>query len=114
MFTFFTLYKLLQAPIHMFQTGWFLESILTQLCILFIIRTQKNFFKSRPKKNLIWFSVVALLVTLGIIYMPFSETLDMYHLPLSIIGSIAGIIILYVITADILKKYFFRRINKMS
>lgn len=114
MITFFTLYKLLQAPIHMFQTGWFLESTITELCILFIIRTQKSFFKSHPRKNLIYLSIVAIVMTLGIIYIPFSDKLDMYPLPLSIIGSIVVIVIFYTITADILKKYFFRRMNRIS
>ncbi len=112
--TFVVLYKLMNAPVHMFQTGWFLESTISELCILFIIRTQKNFFQSRPKKTLIWLSIMAVLVTIGMIYVPFADRFDMYRLPLQIVGIIAVILFFYIITADILKKAFFKKLGKMA
>jgi len=112
--TFLTLYKLLHASIHVFQTGWFLESTITELCILFIIRTQKNFFQSKPKKTLIWLSILAAIITVSIIYVPFADKFDMYRLPGQIVAAIVVIVILYSVTADILKKFFFHRLNKMN
>ncbi len=114
MITFFTLYKLFSVSPHIFQTGWFLESTITELCILFVIRTQKNIFQSRPKQTLIWLSILAVFATVTMIYVPFADKFDMYRLPLHIVGAVCIIIFFYIVTADILKKFFFRRINKIA
>ena len=52
--TFFSLYHYLGLKDTSFQTGWFLESVLTELFILFIIRTRKSFIKSKPGKTLLF------------------------------------------------------------
>ena len=114
MITFFTLYKLLSVSPHIFQTGWFLESTLTELCILFALRSQKNFFQSNPKKSLIWLTLLAAFATVAMIYVPFAEKFDMYRLPLQVVIAVSIIIFFYIVTADILKKFFFRRINKIA
>jgi hypothetical protein len=46
--TFFVLLKVFHAGESMFQTGWFIESMATQVLVIFIIRTTKNPFRSRP------------------------------------------------------------------
>ena len=112
--TFISLHEVLKVQEHVFQTGWFLESMLTQLCILFVIRTQKKFFQSKPKMILIWLSLLVAGIALAMIYVPFASRFDMYRLPFHIIGLIGIITLTYVITADILKKFFFRKINKMT
>jgi Mg2+-importing ATPase len=110
--TFITLYTLLKVPEGVFQTAWFFESILTELIILFIIRTKKPFFKSKPGKKLIWLSIFSFLLVIFLIYAPFSHSLDLYPLPVKVMGSIAIIIFFYIITADILKRFFFERISR--
>ncbi len=114
MITFYVLYKVLAVQASIFQTGWFLESILTELFILFIIRTYKPFFKSIPGKHLIWLSALSLVLTVVSIYAPYGSMLDLARLPIKVIGSISAIIIVYVITADILKQYFFKRMNRIG
>ncbi|HSZ24907.1 MAG TPA: magnesium-translocating P-type ATPase, partial [Cytophagaceae bacterium] len=52
--TFFVLYKYFHLSDSAFQTGWFIESTVTQLCILFIIRSKLSFLKSKPGKWLLW------------------------------------------------------------
>ncbi|MGB4849125.1 MAG: magnesium-translocating P-type ATPase, partial [Saprospiraceae bacterium] len=66
--TFVTLLFVLRVKESAFQTGWFIESILSELFILFIIRTHKNFFKSKPAKFLMILSIVGLVITLGLPY----------------------------------------------
>ena len=109
--TFVTLYKILNVGEHLFQTGWFFESILTELFILFIIRTQKSIFKSVPGKSLIWLSALSFVLTIVLIYAPFGPLLGLYAIPLKVLCAIAAIILAYVVTADILKVVFFRLSN---
>jgi len=105
--TFLTLYYYLKVKEADFQTGWFVESILTELFILFIIRTHKNFFKSRPGKYLTIFSILALVLTLVLPYIPFANQLGLVPLPLKTLAAMLLIVFSYIITADLLKVWFF-------
>lgn len=107
--TFLTLYVLLKARESDFQTGWFVESILTELLILFVIRTHKTFTKSRPGKYLFIFGAVALMLTIGLPYLPFAFEFGLTPLPPENLAAMLGIVLAYVITADRLKVWFFRK-----
>ena len=106
--TFITLYNILKVNVGMFQTGWFLESILTELFILFIIRTRKSVLKSIPGKNLILLSIFSFIATFVLMYVPFAASLGLFALGLKTLAAISLIILLYVVTADILKRIFFK------
>ncbi len=109
--TFLTLLYLLKVKEAAFQTGWFIESVLSELFILFIIRTHKNFFKSKPAKNLFVFSIIGLVITLGLPYMPFAFEIGLVPLPFLNLGAMLLIVVAYIITADILKVWFFKKYN---
>jgi len=51
--TFYALLRLFGAGEALFQTGWFIESITTQVLIVFAIRTRRLFFRSRPHRFLV-------------------------------------------------------------
>ncbi len=106
--TFLTLYFFLKCQETAFQTGWFIESIITELLILFVIRTRKNFFKSKPGKYLFITSAIALILTVSIPYLPFAPDLGFVALPLGYILLLFGIIFTYIITADLIKIWFFK------
>ncbi|MGZ3753654.1 MAG: magnesium-translocating P-type ATPase [Mucilaginibacter sp.] len=107
--TFLVLLYVLKVKDAAFQTGWFIESAIAQLAILFIIRTHQNFIKSKPGKYLIILSGVGLLVTIILPYSPFSSALG--FIPLPLINGMAMLLIVaaYITTADLLKVWFFRR-----
>ena len=107
--TFATLYYVLKVKESAFQTGWFIESILTELFILFIIRTHKNFFKSQPGKYLFILSVVGLVLTLSLPYLPFANDIGLTPLPLLNLGAMLLIVAAYILTADLLKVWFFKK-----
>jgi Mg2+-importing ATPase len=106
--TFLSLYFLLKVKETAFQTGWFIESVLSELLILFIIRTQKTFYKSRPGKYLTILSILAIVITIGLPYSPFAKSLGFTPLPLQYLVAMLTIVAGYVITADMLKVWFFK------
>src|SRR6202042_3044869 len=57
--TFVALLKWFHAGEALFHTGWFVESLATQTLVLFIIRTPRSPFRSRP-------SVPLVITTVGI------------------------------------------------
>ena len=107
--TFMTLYFLLKVKESQFQTSWFIESVLSELLIVFIIRTHKNFFKSKPGKYLFIFSVTALILTIGLPYLPFAKDIGLTPLPMLNLGVMLSIVTAYIYTADLLKIWFFKK-----
>ena len=112
--TFCTLLYVLKVKESAFQTGWFIESILTELFILFIIRTHKNFFKSKPGKYLFLLSILGFSLTLGLPYIPLAKEVGLVPLPLFQLGAMLLIVAAYIITADLLKVWFFKRYRSES
>jgi P-type Mg2+ transporter len=110
--TFLTLFYVLKVKETAFQTAWFVESILTELFILFIIRTHKNFFKSKPGKYLFVLSIFGLVLTISLPYMPFASQVGLSPLPLLTLGIMLAIVTVYIITADLLKVWFFKNYRK--
>ncbi len=108
--TFLILFYILKVKESAFQTGWFIESILTELFILFIIRTHKNFFKSKPGKYLFVLSILGLLMTLTLPYLPFANDIGLTPLPIVNLSAMLLIVAVYIVTADLLKVWFFKKI----
>lgn len=107
--TFLTLLYVLKVKESAFQTAWFIESILTELFVLFIIRTHKNFFKSKPGTYLFVLSVIGLVLTLVLPYSPLATEVGLVPLPFLNLATMLLIVTLYIITADLLKVWFFKK-----
>lgn len=67
--TFFVMLKLFAATEPLFQTGWFVESLATQTLVVFVIRTAKNPWKSKPSTPLI---VMVLFIVFFAALLPFT------------------------------------------
>jgi Mg2+-importing ATPase len=109
--TFLTLIYVLKVKESAFQTGWFVESILTELFILFIIRTHKNFYTSKPGFYLFVLSILGLMATLILPYLPFAGAIGLSPLPWLTLGMMLLIVTLYILSADALKVWFFKRMT---
>jgi Mg2+-importing ATPase len=91
-----------------FRTGWFIESLLTELVIALVVRTRRAFYRSRPGRLLLW-STLALVVLTGLVpYLPGVSLFGFVHLPASVLGATLAITALYVTAAELLKKRFYR------
>ena len=67
--TFYVLLHVFHSSQVLFHTGWFVESLATQTLVLFVIRTSKNPFRSRPSGPLT--ATCLAVVAIGM-YLPFS------------------------------------------
>ena len=68
--TFYVLFKLFDAGTALFQTGWFIESITTQVLVVFAIRTRRSLFQSRPHRLLVGMAVGAIAIAIAIPLLP--------------------------------------------
>jgi P-type Mg2+ transporter len=112
--TFAVLIWLFKASPAQFQTGWFVESILSASLVVFAIRTKLPFMKSKPSKYMLLMTSVVCLITLIIPFSPLSGLMEFQPLPLSYIGIIFLIVITYFLCAELLKKWFFRNNNNSN
>ncbi|HEY48096.1 MAG: magnesium-translocating P-type ATPase [Anaerolineae bacterium SM23_ 63] len=109
--TFGFLLLVLDATNDQFRTGWFVVSVMTELSIMLVIRTRLPFFKSRPGTSLMIGTLIVAVATLVLPYSPISKPLGFTPLPLSVILVLLGITILYIITTELVKRIFFRRVQ---
>lgn len=106
--TFGTLLLILRATADQFRTGWFLESVLTELLILLVIRTRRPFLKSRPGRYLLISALIVAGVTVVLPYSPLSRLLGFTALPIPLLLVLGGITVLYIATSEMAKKVFYK------
>jgi Mg2+-importing ATPase len=108
--TFALLLTLAGGSLALFRTGWFLESLLTEILVIFVFRTRLPFWKgARPSKPLIIASIAVAILGFVIVRGPLGSAFDFVHLPLRIIFPILGIVTAYVLATEVGKRILLRR-----
>jgi len=102
--TFFVLLKVFHASERTFHTGWFVESLATQTLVIFVIRTAKNPFKSKPSLGLIATTLGAVTVGLVLPWSPFAHTLGFDPLPPAFFAFLALATITYMGLVQLVKR----------
>jgi len=94
----------------LFQTGWFVESLLTQTLIIHIIRTAKiPFFESRASSALITTTLIICCVGIALPFTWVGSTLGFTPLPWLYWPLVAAMLITYSILTHFVKVWFVRR-----
>jgi Mg2+-importing ATPase len=109
--TFGILLGVFRATPELFRTGWFIESLLTELVIALVVRTRRPFFRSRPGRLLFWSTQILIVLTFALPYIPFADLLDFVPLPASLLATLAGVTVLYVAAAELTKRWFYRSVG---
>jgi Mg2+-importing ATPase len=93
----------------LFQTGWFVESLLTQTLIIHIIRTAKiPFLESRASTALITTTIVIAAIAIAIPYSWLGPFLGFVALPPTYWVALCMILLSYVILTHLMKTWFVR------
>jgi Mg2+-importing ATPase len=106
--TFGALLALFRASPDLFRTGWFVESLLTELVIALVVRTRRPFYRSRPGTLLLASTCVLIAVTFAIPYLPLVGVLGFVPLPGTLALALSLITAVYVVAAELTKKWFYR------
>ena len=107
--TFFVLLALFHAGATLFRTGWFVESLATQVLVIFLIRTRGSPFASRPDRRVVVLALAALAVAVAIPFIPAAAALGFAPLPLPVMAAIAAIVVAYLVAAEIAKRRFYAK-----
>ena len=109
--TFGALVTILHATQDQFRTGWFLESVISASLIVLVIRSRKPFFKSRPAKYLLMATLLTVIVTAVLPFTPLGGIFGFSRLPISFLVLIGIIIIAYIVTAEMAKTVFYKKVK---
>lgn len=108
--TFGVLLLLFKTTPDLFRTGWFMESLLTQILILQVIRTRLPFFKSRPSKPLAIASAFAVCTAMVLPFLPFAGLFGLQPVSMAMLASIIAIAALYILISERTKQWIMRKI----
>ena len=103
------------TPEHqsLFQTGWFVEGLLSQTLIVHIIRTKKiPFIQSWAAAPVVALTSLIMLIGLSIPFTPIAGYLKMQPLPLSYFPYLLGILTGYCILTQLVKQWFIRKFQQ--
>jgi Mg2+-importing ATPase len=104
--TFGLLLWVFRADAPLFHTGWFVESLSTQILVIFIIRTVHP-FQDRPSPALVATSLSAFALAVAIPYSPLAPWLGFVPPSAEIMGALALVTIAYLIAVYGAKRWFF-------
>jgi Mg2+-importing ATPase len=107
--TFWVLLTYFKADEQLFHTGWFVESLMTQILVVFIIRTAGNPFKSRPSPQLIAAVLGILTVAVVVPYTKLGTLLGFVPMPLDLIVIIVIMAGTYLALVQATKYWFYKK-----
>lgn len=108
--TFFLLLKVFRAPEAFFQTGWFIESLLTQVLVIFVIRTAGSPLRNRASTALTVNVLVAVLAGVLIPFTPLGALVGFVAVPASYIATFVLLTASYLVLVNLLKYRIFARV----
>jgi Mg2+-importing ATPase len=91
-----------------FRTAWFVQSLLTELVVALVMRTERPFFRSRPGGLLLHSTVGLIILALAIPYLPLTGVFGFVPVPATLLGTIVLITVLYVAATELQKRWFYR------
>jgi P-type Mg2+ transporter len=106
--TFYVMLAVFHAGEALFHTGWFIESMATQVLVIFIIRTRKNPFKSRPNPWLVACSLTVVAVAVLLPFTPAGAYLGFVPPPAFFFLILTAMLIAYLLAVELMKQWFFR------
>lgn len=103
--TFGLLLAVFHAVPAQFQTAWFLESMATQILVIFIIRTQGRPWRDRPRPLLTLSSLSALAAAMALPFSPIGAWFGFEPPPLAALLGLGLIVVAYLACAERLKRF---------
>jgi P-type Mg2+ transporter len=110
--TFAALIYLFKASPDEFRTAWFIESMATQILVIFIIRTNGRPWSNRPHPVLTASSLIALVVALLLPLTPPGGWFGFVTPPLSMLGAIGLLVVIYLASAELIKPFAVRSLQR--
>lgn len=101
------LFWALELRAEVFRTAWFVESLLTELVVLFVVRSLAPIFHSRPSRALILLSLAVGGCAFMLPYSALGPLFELEPLPIWLFSWITLLTVIYAFTVEVAKRWFF-------
>jgi len=93
-----------------FRTGWFVESLVTQILMIFAVRTRRHLFASHPHPSVtaLAFGTATLTVTLP--FLPVGAWFEFVALPVPYFAFLLLVVAGFLVLIEVVKRFFFARL----
>jgi Mg2+-importing ATPase len=108
MLTFWVLLAVVGASVAQFQSGWFLESLATQVLAVFVMRTRGSAFGGHPHRALVACAAAVLALAAALPFTPLGGLFGLVPLPLPAYGVLALLTLAYLLALEVAKRRFWR------
>ena len=100
--------------VALFQTGWFLESMWTQVLILHFLRTRKiPFVQSSPSVPVICTTFAGIIVFTGITFTRSAAVFGLTRLPIRYFGFLFAVALLYMLLTTVVKTLYQKKYHEL-
>jgi len=107
--TFYVLLRVFNADEALFHTGWFIESLATQVLVIFVIRTRFSPFASHPHPLLVTTSLTAVAAAVILPLTPLARYFGFVPPPPVFFLLLIAMTALYLLVVELVKRAFYRR-----
>jgi Mg2+-importing ATPase len=108
--TFYVMLHVFHAGEALFHTGWFVESLASQVLVIFVIRTRGNPLRSKPSTVLTMTSIAVVAAAALIPYTPLGARIGFVPAPALFFLILAGMVLVYLALVQAAKARFYRRL----
>ncbi len=109
--TFGVLIAIMRASPAEFRTGWFLESVVSATLIVLVVRTRGPLVRTLPSIPLTVATIAVIAATLLLPSTPLARTFGFAPVPSSFVLIMLVIVFVYVASAELAKRWFYRRVS---
>jgi Mg2+-importing ATPase len=108
--TFYIMLTFFKAGMPQFQTAWFVESLCTQMLVVFSIRTERiPFYRSRPSGLLLFSGLCITSLAIVIPFTPLGGLLGFVALPWQFFLILLALVVSYLVLVEVMKVIFYKR-----
>ncbi len=107
--TFYVMLSVLHANEALFRTGWFVESIISQVLVIFVIRTRRSIFKSNPSVWLAFTSLFIVAVAALLPYTSLGHYFKLVPLPALFFSILLAMGVSYLSMVELVKRWFYAK-----
>ena len=106
--TFYVLLAVMHAGEALFHTGWFIESLVSQVLVIFVIRTRGNPFASAPSRALVATSLAVVMLAFAFPFLPWARDFG-FETPAPLFYAVLVVlVVVYLFVVEAVKRLFYR------
>jgi Mg2+-importing ATPase len=106
------LYFVLKASPELFRSGWFVESVVSAALVVLVLRTRGAFWRSRPSMTLALATLAVICAAIAQPYTPVGAAFGFVPLPVLFLVLMGLIVVSYIASAEMLKRWFYREVGQ--